>query len=754
MSSRRTKIRVPSRLGYSDETSESLLRTVGEAIDTICKGESEKLSFEHHYRIVYTLVLRGKAPEVYECVQTHIATVLDIWVKEWGRVSDVKDKNIESYSIWMTMWKRECEYFKLLSDVMIYMDKVYCKPEKKLETYDLALHVFRDHVIKPLFDYIYQILIESVNESRHDQYANDNCVNIWRDSVDLMEKLDDEKDNYFATHFEPIFLFETKKYYESELNGKNLPPVQLLEHMKKLKQFEYALDCRFLNADSTAKVTNVLDKVLLWNQNFLEAAPSLIRLAIDEGNVDLMKELADLSSEERYAINILDCIKKCISDDANAIPIDTGSRKKAQVATQWTTSLIALYDKYHDFLKQLDFRHLTFQRDGSGEVQINIKLLNDVFSNYLNGQGKQAIELLTTYLDVFLKMTQARREVDRIKKDLEASVKLFKLFAEKDVFINTFKLQMSRRLLQHRSSTDVERWMVKRLKEEMGTFFTSKLDGMLRDIGTSSELLRLFRNSLDEAQWPKDLDFRPQILTMTSWPFQPPTNSDFELQLPTELEQLKLDFESFYTRKYTERTLQWAHNLGYIEIGFQFDASYHELSMPIPIGIVFLMFEKYDELTIEMIEEQTNIPSQELHKHLLSLTIAPKSRILKKKPMSRTISSTDKFSINYSFSAPARKVKVQTITGILPPSRSDSAVDLVQDTLKRERLSEINAAVVRIMKAGQRLTHTELMNKVTLELESRFPLTGSTFKKSLNYLLEKEYIQRDPEDISIYHYIS
>lgn len=750
MSSRKTKIRVPSRLGYSEETSDSLLKTLGQAIDLICVGGSYDLSFEHHYRIVYTLVLRGKAPQIYECLSGHISAMLDEWVKN----SAGPQMNMDSLTSWLADWKTQCEYFKVLSDLMIYMDKVYCKPEKKLETYDLALRVFRDHCINPLSGSIYKVLIESINGARRSQSVNESCVEVWRDCIELLERLDDQKDNFFVSHLEPLIMSETKRYYESELNGKNLAPLDLLDYMKRLKQFEFELDGRFLSADSTAKLTSVLDKILFWNQNFLEAIPSITRLALNDGNVSLMQELNELSSEERYELNIIDSIKKCLLEDARAIPFDAGSKKKAQVATQWTTSLIALYDKYEGFLKHLGIRHVVSQPEGSGETLINVKILNDVFSEYLNALGKHAIESLTIYLDVFLKMTQIKRDFERVKRDLEASVKLFRLLSEKDLFINSYKQLMSRRLLQHRSSTDVERWLVKRIKEEMGTFFTPRLDGMLRDMGTSSELSRMFKNSLEDDQWPQDLDFRPQILTMTSWPFQPPTSSDFHLQLPRELEQLKLDFETFYTRKYTERTLQWVHNLGYIEIGHQFDNSYHDLSMPTTLGVIFLLFERYEELTIEMIEEQTNIPAQELHKHLMSLTIAPKSRILKKKPMSRTISSTDKFFVNNAFSAPSRKVKVQTITTTLPSSKSDSTVDVVQETVKRERLGEVNAAAVRIMKMKRRLSHTELMDEIARSLEKRFPLSASTFKKSLNYLLDKEYIQRDPEEISIYHYVS
>lgn len=751
MATKRTKIRIPNRLGNFEESAESLLGSLGQAIDEICYDDYTKLSFEYLYRLVYTLTLRKKGPEVFEVVELHLGKILD---KRRDGLKCFDGKGYELLHALCVGWQEECLHFKLLSDIMIYMDKVYCKQEMKPETYDFAIQLFKKRIILPLSASIDEAMIQEINNIRQKQSLEGPNADLCKEIVGIMETLADEKDNYFVSHFEPLLLAETEKYYQSVLKDKNLDSVARLEFMKKLRNFEYDLDSKVLNADSTVKIIAMLDKVLLWNPDFLNDKPTLVRLAIDTDDTDLMKELCQLSDDSEYAKRLTEAVRNCLRNDANSLVLDMNSKKRTQAAAKWTASLIELYDGYDRFLREVGYSSDTVDSETSKDPYHSAGLLDDVFSEFLNQQGRQAIDAINSYLDVLLKMTQPKREIERVKNDLEATVKLFKLLSEKDLFVNAYKQQMSRRLLQHRSMIEVERWMVNRIKDELGVFFTSKLDGMLRDIATSNEISRAFKNTLDEDRWPNALDFRPQVLTMTSWPFQTPNASENDIILPTHLEQLKLDFESYYAKKYTERTLQWAHNLGYIELGFRFDESYHEISMPIPTAIICLLFDKFEQLTLEMMEEHTGIPEQELLKHLTSLTLVPKSRILRKKPNSRTISRNDKFTINHSFTAPTRKVKVQPVASILPPSRSDSNLDLAQDSVKRERLNETNAAVVRLLKSHRHLSHNDLTNLVTEEVKNRFPMSSALFKKSMNYLMEKEYVQRDPDDLSMYHYIS
>lgn len=750
LNSKKANIRVPNRLGFPDQSFEELWAALQDAIDCIYENNVSGLSFEKLYRTIYTIVLRKKSSDLYNKLGDYLAKKLDKLKKE--QFHEVQ--GFELLTKVMQVWESQCNCFKLISDVMIYMDKVYCKPERKLETYDLGLEIFKLNVVKPLEKAINKAMIHDVNEVRQKLFLDVSHTEVWKGIIGMMETLEDERDNYFSTQFEPVLLSETERYYTHSINCDYLTPIEYLESMKKLKYFEYTLDSQFLNTDSTAKITTVLEKVLIWNQKFVDVLPLLVRESINESNINLLKELSALSSENNYGLNILNCIKNCIFEDANAVVIDTTSRKRAQVATKWTKNVIELFNQYEGFLRHIDLQHISLGNDNVEGDLINSKILNDVFSKYLNQNGKQSVEFITLYLDSCLKLTQNKQEVEKAKNDLEACVKLFRILSEKDVFEKFYKQQLSKRLLQHKSMVEMERWMIKRIKDEMGTFFTSKLDGMLRDMVTSSELLRSFRTNRSNDDPSSELDFRPQILTMTSWPFQSAFVTDGDIFLPSRLEHLRLDFETFYTKKYPERSLQWASHLGYMEIGFQFDSNYHDISMPIYAATIFLLFEQYDELTMEMIGDLTNISEQELHRQLISLAVAPKSRILKKRPMSRSISAQDKFSINYAFTAPTAKVKVQTIAGLVPSSKTDSNLSSAQDSAERERSIEINAAIVRIMKSHRKLSHGKLMTMVADVVRTRYPLSSTTFKKSINYLLEKEYILRDPDDLSIYHYIS
>ncbi|GAV51031.1 hypothetical protein ZYGR_0AD02140 [Zygosaccharomyces rouxii] len=741
ISSKKAKIRVPNRLGLPGQNFESLWGILKDAIDHIYADQVSELSFELLYRTVYTLVLRRKALDLYSHLESYLGDKLD-------ELKQNNLKDVEGFELLQKLfeiWKSQCRCFKLISDVMIYLDKVYCKYERKMETYDMGLESFKKHVINPIKENISEAMLSDINKVRSQGSLQVPHADTWKGIVGMMETLEDEKDNYFSAHLEPVLLRETENYYKNAINYRELLPVEYLETMKKLKSYEFSLDQKFINGDSTVKVTTVLESVLIWTEQFMEAIPILIRDSLTNNNVELLKELCSLSSEEKYCTKILDCIKNCIWEDVTSLSVDKNSRRRAQVATQWTTKVIEIYNYYQSLLSTVDLHIFIF--DGQDNSSLN--LINEVIGKYLNQDAVQTCEFITLHLDAFAKSTEDKRDINSVKESLEDCVKIFKLISEKDVFENFYKKQMSKRLLHQRSSIKLEKWLVKQIKGDMGTFFTSKLDGMLRDINLSAGLSRSFKP--DENLLP-DCVFTSQILTMTSWPFQTANVLDENVILPPQMRQYKEEFEVFYNRKYNDRTLRWAHHLGFMEIGFQFKNGYYEISMPIYGAIVFLLFEDHEELTTEQISELTNMPEQELQRQLISLSLAPKSRVLKKKPLSKTISPQDTFCINYGFTSPTQKVKLQTIANITTKSEAQSQAG--QDSLEKERVIEVNAAIVRIMKSCKKSIHDELFQQVSETLKDRFTLTQSVFKKSVANLLNKEYLQRDMEDTNIYHYIS
>lgn len=747
--SKRVKIRVPNRLGYSGQSFDDLWPTLQDAIDHIYEGNVEVLSFEKLYRTVYSIVIMKKGRQLY----TELGSFLTYKLQTL-RERTIKDgsRGFELLQTLIAIWDSQCSIFKLISDMMIYLDKVYCKPERTLEVYDLCLSLFKKHVIDPLSQFVDQALITDINGIRSQLILNEVNTGVCKRIVDMMETLLEGNDNYFLNHFEPIFLESTRQYYEDLINNSDLDPTEYLDYMNKHKVFEFSLDEQFLNSDTVSKITTSLDKVLLWNQKFSTIVPILVHQAVIENNVELLNNICNLSSENEYTLKIIKCIENCLAEDANAITIETATKKKTQVAIEWTKAVFSLANKYQKLIEGIKWPSSSSSADGKNE-ELGTHIVDNVLSKFLNQNCRRSIEYISLYLDSCFKITKDKDEERKVMQNLSEAVRLFNLPAEKDFFEMLYKQQLSKRLLQGRSMIHLEKWMLQRIKDEVGTFFTSRLYGMLKDVSTSQEQAAAFIDANGPFENLETLDFRPQILTGINWPFKAFDFSDSNFYLPSKLEQLKLDFELNYNNQYPERKLTWAYHLCQLEIGFQFENSYHDISMSMFAASIFLLFEEHEELTTEMIGILTHLPEQELQRQLLSLSIVPKTKILRKKPMSKTINPQDKFSINYSFSSPSKNVKIQTIASIKPSMKNDATSKYVQDTLEHERVIEINAAITRKMKSSRSLTHGELSEQITEAVKGRFALTNSILKKSINYLLEKEYIQRDPDDSSVYHYL-
>jgi len=71
-----------------------------------------------------------------------------------------------------------------------------------------------------------------------------------------------------------------------------------------------------------------------------------------------------------------------------------------------------------------------------------------------------------------------------------------------------------------------------------------------------------------------------------------------------------------------------------------------------------------------------------------------------------------------------------------------------------QRRHQMDAAVVRIMKARKTMKHAQLVGEVMQQLAPRFKAKPPDIKKRIEALIEQEYLERDQKDRGVYNYLA
>lgn len=410
---------------------------------------------------------------------------------------------------------------------------------------------------------------------------------------------------------------------------------------------------------------------------------------------------------------------------------------------QFVKDLLALHEKYSSLINNHFSGHGAFQ-----------KALTDAFSEIVNkelqGSKVTMADVLASFCDRILKTGGEKLSDSDVEDYLEKTVQLFSYLSDKDVFADIYRNQLAKRILNHRSnSDDMERTMVSKLKLRCGSQFTGKMEGMLNDLAVASEHQQEFLTAYEEVEQsatgaPPKVDFSVNVLTTGHWP----TYRVIEINLPMPMANCCKIFSDYYTHKTAVRRLQWTFSLGNASVKGTFGSSGRSRTYDFQVvtlqAAVMLAFNINDTWSFEALLAELKCPEEILKKLIHSLACG-KLRILKKIPAEgNAIRNTDSFTFNDAFTCQMRKVRIP--------------VAVLDDTGPTRRIEEdrghaIEAAAVRIMKARKVLSHQLLVGEVLSQL-SFFQPNPRTIKRKLEHLIEREFLERDPDDPGVYRYLA
>lgn len=127
----------------------------------------------------------------------------------------------------------------------------------------------------------------------------------------------------------------------------------------------------------------------------------------------------------------------------------------------------------------------------------------------------------------------------------------------------------------------------------------------------------------------------------------------------------------------------------------------------------------------------------EAKRTLQSLACA-KLRPLTKHPKGREIGDDDTFTVNDGFTHDRFRLKINTI------QMKETAQENKEthERVAADRQYETQAAIVRILKTRQKISHAELISETIKATRSRGTLQPGEIKKQIERLVDKEYMER------------
>jgi cullin 3 len=502
-------------------------------------------------------------------------------------------------------------------------------------------------------------------------------------------------------------------------------------------------------------------------------------VVVDHARIADLAAMYELFSRVPSSVNHLrDALSERIRLDGRSLVRDQETNVAPPAAL--VKGVLAMRERFHAVV--------TEAMKGEKKAQ---KRMKEAFEDFLNADARAA-NCLAVYVDELLRVGLRGADERKVSSELDRAIVIFRFLADKDVFEAYYKSHLAKRLLGNKSGNeDAERAMVSLLKAECGYQFTSKLEGMFNDIRISKETAEKYRShkkksnnevsndSRDAENGDKPVDVEVSVLTTGYWPSQnvPPCI------LPPPVRAAMDRFQKYYLNTYTGRKLSWQTLAGTAEIRATFPPPKgsskprrHDLTVTTYQMCILVLFNNRDTLTLKQIREETQIPEDELRRHLVSLC-TPKHRILKKGSKGKAISGDDDtFTYNSDYTSKMTKVKVPMVSmrDATASAKSDGAAgsssaaaassstntglvdgsSTVPASVEEDRRHLLEAAIVRIMKARKMLNHNDLVAEVTKQLAGRFIPPPQFVKKRVESLIEREYLERDEADRRVYLYMA
>jgi len=746
------------------------LRNGLQLIINICRGSADagKISFEEWqglYFIAYTWFTSLEEPKKHELYQD-VSKFFEQVVQE--ECDAMKGKR--GYILLKDYLTRFANYTNATSkikNIFAYPHRYWIPAQitqgdtSIREIFELSLVKWREKCYTPLAQKLRDALIALVTAERDGENVDKTLLsNMVQAYIQIGVPPVENPVHFYKTQFQDHFIKTTKEYYSTESDTfirNNSVSAYMQKAEARILQ-EEQLAQTYLHPSTKQDLVNACDETLIerHNQQLQDEFQKMLR---DDKDEDMRRFYYLLSRIPGGLDRSADTMKQFLSSVGTGIVKDHSAKLTSRASLGDSSPLILalldLHKKYSDIL------HRCMQ-----DAKLFSKALDEAFTVFINLKAGVLLmaEVLNNYVDAVMTAKEKLAE-GQVYETLDAVVRLFTYFNDKDVFYDAFRRSLSKRLLTNRIFDDWERHFIQRLKITCGDSYTKKLEGMFLDIKRSKDIHDPnFQRYLKEQDKYK-LDGTEMTITVLSENFWPSV-ARTTLNPSPEFQPAINAFTDHYQKANPKHILVWLFTSGDCQVTHNFRIKGKVIPITLTVSCtqacILLLYNQSPHWKFADLMSTLGTTEDQLKWSITPLVYTQDRLIVNKgpggkgapkdeegKPLPLTVNSLQDQDLMVLTALRQPKKRIVYAHGKQLPG---GKVPVVSPGVTKERELRIQLALVRVMKNRGTLMQNSLVAEATKQLQNYFLPEPRLMKKQIEVLMERGFMRRDADEMRKIHY--
>ncbi|KAG2370892.1 hypothetical protein C9374_013767 [Naegleria lovaniensis] len=632
---------------------------------------------------------------------------------------------------------------------------------------------------------------------------------------------------FYTIDFERFLLHSSVEYYASEVSSmisqlliaSDQAVRTYIKHaLTRIDQESNKIILHYINASSKDTLTKIcvdtfvegMNMVNITNDTIIERSPRspLPTQSMSSSKDFLFSEIDQWLNDVEHFTHELELLFKLImkSTRKNAFNV-LSSKLRDKVLVDISNELKSKFENCAEdnidsilFIEIFIENYLKFgnivKNIFGGNFDLNVtkdKAFKEIFNNppvYQTNASIRSAESLARYTNHLLKansktaLPSSSMDDSNLEDGLDRCVMICTLLNDMDVFVQFYKVFLSRRLLIFSSEGDTsqqetELIMINKLKKVCPFSHIYKIQTMINDLDVARNLNEQFKQHENETPSTNThkIHLSCTVLTRGYWPLQvsslmsPSRNNKFIV--PHVIVDRMNDFSKFYANQHSGRHLTWLNILskGVVRGYFMKSSSpYYEFNVSMVQLALLLPFNKMHgssnestpedvstiKWTVQQLLDETGL---ELDEFIQVFTPLHSLKLFDIEHSSghSTLDRNSIIQINENFNSKKNKIALfqYTIKQYHENTGRDNPLnDKIYSQIQEDRRYVIQAAIVRILKARKLIEHKQLVNLLLTQLSPTFKPTTVDIKRAIDSLLQQEYMKRVNDDSNWYQYLA